>query len=132
MAELVRQPGVLDELEQRARNWHDGFNADESARTCRNELALMEAGVERLQAEEPSRHQRLRSFRDEFLAHNLTFEEERERPIIGDVTGILNELTELSNQTELAINGANVIWEPLEADIRQRADALWQRVRGEG
>lgn len=127
---LVDLPGVQDVLELRARNWFaDGWLADKNADGCLAALRLMRASLTRLSSEEPNRQQRQRDFRDEFLAHNLDFQIERARPVIADIGGMLDELTQLSDYAELAFNGASTDWEPFEEDTRRRADQLWTLIR---
>jgi hypothetical protein len=130
MIELALLPGVRDELETRARAWmEDGWQAHENARACLAALEDLSAGVRRLEVEEPNRQRRLRNFRDEFLAHNLHFEEERERPIIGDITGLLRDLRHLSDRAELAFTGTQTEWSQFDQDLDQLSRDMWHLIR---
>jgi hypothetical protein len=129
MAELTEQPGVRAELEIRARNWLEGWQAEENARACLDSLDRMEGALERLATEAPNRQQLLRDFRDEFLAHNLEIEAERARPFYAHITGLLEELTTLSDHAELAYSGLHVHWDVLQDQYGVASAALWQTIR---
>jgi hypothetical protein len=130
LAGLADQAGVRAELRSRARVWiEDGWQADQNEEICLNALNSLNEHLERLQHEEPNRQKLLRDFRDEFLAHNLEFESDRARPLIGDITSMLEELTQLSNLAQLAFNGASTVWEPFQQDISRLADLLWRQIR---
>jgi hypothetical protein len=126
---LVEQVGVRAEVEQRARNWlPDGWQGDENARACLQAIDTIAAILARLDVEQPNRQRRLRDFRDEFLAHNLEFDDRRDAPIFHDITTLLDELTELSDAAELAFNGNNVHWDVLHGDMQLSAASLWAAI----
>jgi len=130
LLDLTWIDGVREELELRARLWlPDGWQADENANACTAALDDLGTTLERLRTEEPNRQKRLRDFRDEFLAHNLEFDEDRSRPLIGDITALLSELVVLSDAAELAFNGNNVHWDMLQQDVSASAASLWEVIR---
>ena len=71
----------------------------------------------------------MRNFRDQYLAHNLVFDIERERPIFGHITSMLEEMTLLVEASELALSGASIFWDMLDENARLSAEELWRTIR---
>ncbi|MAM39557.1 hypothetical protein [Sphingobium sp. UBA5915] len=130
LAELAQLHGVRDEVARRASAWfEDGWNADENARAALGALDQIDAALLRLDAEEPNRIRLMRNFRDQYLAHNLVFDIERERPIFGHITSMLEEMTLLVEASELALSGASIFWDMLDENARLSAEELWRTIR---
>ena len=130
LAELSTINGVRDELEARARRWHpDGLREDENARGSMEALDRMVSRIDGLLVEDPNRQQRLRNFRDEFLAHNLEIEVKRESPVFRDITELLDELTHLSDDAEFAFSGNHLDWGVFNDQAKENAESLWEVIR---
>lgn len=127
MVELMEMEGVQEELVRRARNWfEDGFRAEENAASARQAMSEFRELSGSLRSSDGAT--RLRAFRDEFLAHNLEFEEERRRPIIKNVTDLLSELTALSDKASLAFEGSDTVWEMGADALRHSCAELWRLI----
>lgn len=129
MLELLKQPGVRDEIIARAEQWLDSSNPPHHRKIVNEAIAEFEDILSRLATEMPNRLRRLRDYRDDFLAHNLVHDAEREKPIFQDVSGLLEEMVALTERSILAFSGHELAWEALRAAVRDGAEELWSAVR---
>ena len=130
LGKLIKNADVREVVESRAKSWlPDGDLAEENVQAVRTAIEGFERRLGKVLSEKPNRLERLRNFRNEFLAHNLKFEQERDRPILRDITGLLEEARALSDQASIAFGGSMVVWEPLENDADRSASELWRLVR---
>lgn len=128
VAEWIALEPIHNLLIERARNWFDGFNADKSEATVREAIADLNERLKKLQTENPNRQQRLRHFRDGFLAHDLHRPVPKDPPLFGDIGALLEEIRLLSESATLVILGSEVGWEVLDDQVKQSADWLWEKV----
>ena len=127
MVGLMKLDGVRDELVNRARNWfEDGFLADKNQLSVETAMSELERETSELADSDVAK--RLRNFRDEFLAHNLAFDEERERPVFSDVTQILTDLRALSDKASLAFEGSEIGWDFADDEWSRSASDLWRTI----
>jgi hypothetical protein len=74
----------------------------------------------------PSRERRLRSYRDENLAHELYFEQPRPKALYGYIPDLLHEVLQLTEDVGLIVQGTNYFWD--EGEAERSATALWSAV----
>ncbi|HMI20383.1 MAG TPA: hypothetical protein VK533_12630 [Sphingomonas sp.] len=121
--ELLSRPGVMGDVLARA----DIPIANKQAfdRYC--------SALDRLDVEQPNRLQRLRHFRDEYLAHHLDFPVGRTPPLMSDITTMLAELSNIAADLQNALYGQHVDWEHRRVQMRESALSLWSLVaKGSG
>lgn len=127
--EWVTQPLIEADLIAKARLWFaDGHRANENETSVKAAIDQLRSSLARLDAEIPNRQQRLRDFRDGFLAHELRRDIPRDPPLFGDISSLLDEIRLLSEAVSLAIEGKSTHWDNLEDECRGSADWLWDRV----
>jgi len=126
---LLQLPGVREEVVQRARSWLDGAYPEHHDEAVTKAMTNMLGSLDRLKNETPNRLTILRNYRDQFLAHNLVIDAQRDRPIFQYVTDLLEELVTLTEQAELAFSGGEIAWDFYRREVTGSADALWTAIR---
>lgn len=125
MLDLSRVDGVRSFLCDQARRW---YGDDERGNDIPQAIEAFEGALERLNTETPNRCALLRAFRDEFLAHQLHFDFERDRPINGYISEIVGEVETLTKACALGFYRSAVTYETAHANARSSADGLWRLI----
>jgi hypothetical protein len=123
--ELLTLPGVMEVFTERARSW-PGQSESKNMEIVHARFAGFEERLGRLQAEDPNRERRLRSYRDENLAHELYFEQPRPKALYGYIPDLLHEVLQLTEDVGLIVQGAHYFWD--EGEAERSATALWSAV----
>jgi len=122
----MKLDGVQKEVEDRAAMLApDLASAQENIASVRLAMDDLDDGVHQLLSEDPNRHSQLRAFRNQFLAHNLHFEETPDNPIICHVIDFMIELKRLSDAATIAFGGEAVAWNVIEDTVNRSSDEFW-------
>lgn len=123
--DLLALAGVIESLRAEARAWPSN-EPERNAAIHEEEYQNFLTRLQSLESEEPNRAARLRSFRDENIAHELHFAELPPRPVVRDLHDLIVEETRLIESLAMVVDGTNIVWDM--QDHAGSAEALWKAV----
>ncbi|WP_293908220.1 hypothetical protein [Phenylobacterium sp.] len=123
--DLLALPGVADRCAEEAKGWNE--LGDASAGHVWERLERFRGRLNAIEEEaDPNRAALLRDFRDENIAHELHFEEKRERPLFRHIRELLDEVMALTEDLAFVVEGDVIRWRRDETTASARA--LWRAV----
>ncbi len=123
-SELLRLPGVSEQLIAEARNWNEmgGVNCDQ----VRQRLVQFEARLTALRDEQPNRATLLRDFRNVNIAHELRLAPTPAQPLYRHIPEMLEEVKILAADLSFIVEGEVVRWR--QDETLRSATLLWEAV----
>jgi hypothetical protein len=125
--DLLDLPGVTEWLIKDALTWPNGLAHLNSQHVQEHLVRFRERLTALEQEQNPNRQALLRAFRDENIAHELHFVDQRERPLYRHVTELLDEIKLLAEHLSFVVEGTVVRWD--DTGLARRSGlALWAAV----